>query len=59
MGQLALPSLLAQATSPSLGAFVLSQGGVDWILGLLTGLALGQAVMVLMLWRSNGTTVES
>jgi len=37
MGRLAMPSLLAQALSPSLGAILIEWGGPDAALALLTG----------------------
>jgi hypothetical protein len=39
MGKLAMPSLIAQALSPSLGAVLIDAGRPDAVLGLLAGLA--------------------
>ena len=39
MGKLAMPSLLAQALSPSLGAILIEWSGPDAALGFLAGLA--------------------
>jgi hypothetical protein len=40
MGRLAMPSLLAQAAAPSIGAFLLSRMGASAVLGVLAGVAL-------------------
>jgi MFS family permease len=40
MGRLAMPSLLAQAAAPSIGAFLLSRMGASALLGVLAGVAL-------------------
>jgi hypothetical protein len=43
MGKLAMPSLLAQAASPSLGALLMEHGGADATLWVL---AVGAAVTI-------------
>lgn len=40
MGRLAMPSLLAQAAAPSIGALLLSRFGADAAIGVLSGIAL-------------------
>lgn len=50
MGKLAMPSLLAQALSPSLGAILIDWGGPDAALGFLTGLAAFNICLVGALW---------
>jgi hypothetical protein len=40
MGRLAMPSLLAQAAAPSIGALLLSRMGAGAVLGVLAGVAL-------------------
>lgn len=49
MGQLALPSLIASALSPSASAWVIDHYGVDATLAVLTVLALGNVALVLLL----------
>jgi MFS family permease len=50
MGRLAMPSLLAQALSPSIGAVLIEWGGPDPALGLLAGLACLNLGLVALLW---------
>jgi len=50
MGKLAMPSLLAQALSPSVGAILIEWGGPDTALALVTGLASLNIVLVGFLW---------
>jgi hypothetical protein len=49
MGRLALPSLLAQAISPLVGAQILESTGAAEILFVLFGVALANVVLVTML----------
>lgn len=51
MGRLALPSLVAQAVAPFLGAFLLERGGADLTLGVLVALAALNVGLVLLLQR--------
>jgi hypothetical protein len=50
MGKLALPSLLAQALSPSIGAILIEWGGADAALRLLAALACLNLGLVGLLW---------
>jgi hypothetical protein len=50
MGKLAMPSLLAQALSPSLGALLIERSGPGAALGLLAGLTCLNIGLVGMLW---------
>ena len=50
MGRLAMPSLVAQSLSPSLGAFLLDQFGATATLVVLTGLAIVNVASVIALW---------
>jgi predicted MFS family arabinose efflux permease len=50
MGRLAMPSLLAQALSPSIGAILIEWGGTDAALRLLVGLACLNLGLVGLLW---------
>jgi MFS family permease len=50
MGRLAMPSLLAQALSPSIGAILIEWGGTDATLRLLSGLACLNLGLVGLLW---------
>jgi hypothetical protein len=50
MGKLAMPSLLAQALSPSIGAILIEWGGTDAALRLLAGLACLNLGLVGLLW---------
>ncbi|MBS0533278.1 MAG: MFS transporter [Proteobacteria bacterium] len=56
MGKIAFPSLIVQALAPSAGAFAIERFGADTTIGLLTGLALINVVLigfVLMIYRSQ------
>lgn len=56
MGKIAFPSLIVQALAPSAGAVLIERFGADTTIGLLTGLALINVVLigfVLMLYRSQ------
>jgi hypothetical protein len=53
MGLIAMPSWIAQAASPSVGALLLQWGGASVILSVLTGLAALNVGLVLLL-RSAG-----
>ncbi|MGD9507725.1 MAG: hypothetical protein AB7I59_02265 [Geminicoccaceae bacterium] len=52
IGRLAMPSLLAQAASPVLGALLMQRVGPDATLGALLGVAVSAIVLVtaLFLW---------
>ena len=50
MGRLAMPSLLAQALSPSLGAILIEWSGPGAALGFLAGLTCLNIVLVGLLW---------
>ena len=51
VGQLARPSLVAQALAPSLGAVVLTHAGADATCALLAVLALVNVALAVSLWR--------
>lgn len=53
MGQLARPSLIAQAVAPILGAGLLDAGGVDATLAVLVLLALAALALGIALWRAG------
>lgn len=50
MGKLAFPSLIVQAAAPSLGALLIETSGADTTIGVLTGLALINVVLIGVLW---------
>jgi Major Facilitator Superfamily len=50
MGKLAFPSLIVQAMAPSAGALLIEAHGADATIGVLTGLALINVVLVGGLW---------
>lgn len=50
MGKIAFPSLIVQALAPSAGALAIEQFGVDATIGLLTGFALINVVLIALLW---------
>jgi MFS family permease len=50
MGRLAFPSLIVQAFAPSAGALLIEAKGSDWTVGVLTLLALGNVVLIAVLW---------
>ena len=53
MGRLALPSLVAQALAPSVGAFLLEGSGASATLGAVAGLAIINVLLVTVLWATN------
>jgi MFS family permease len=50
MGKLAFPSLIVQALAPSAGALLIEASGVESTIGVLTGLALVNVVLISVLW---------
>ncbi len=50
MGKLAFPSLIVQALAPSAGALSIEASGADATIGVLTGLALINVLLIGMLW---------
>jgi MFS family permease len=50
MGKLAMPSMLAQALSPSIGAVLIEWNGPDAALSVLAGLACLNLGLVALLW---------
>jgi MFS family permease len=50
LGRMALPSLLVQALSPSLASFLMVNGNADLTLSIVTGAALANVVLVVLLW---------
>jgi MFS family permease len=50
MGKLAFPSLIVQALAPSAGALLIEARGADLTIGVLTGLALLNVVLIGLLW---------
>jgi hypothetical protein len=56
MGRLALPSLLAQAISPLLGAAMLESAGAGEILFVLFGVAVANVVLVTVLTLFSHST---
>jgi hypothetical protein len=50
MGRLAMPSLLAQALAPIVGAQMIERGGPEWALATLAGLACLNVTLVAALW---------
>lgn len=50
MGRLAVPSLVAQALAPTLGAVIISRFGVEALIGSLAALALATLAGVALLW---------
>ncbi|MCF6115551.1 MFS transporter [Mesorhizobium muleiense] len=63
MGRLAMPSLIAQAAAPSVGALLVEQFGAHGMLAVLSALALVNAVLVgalaLLLFRPRAPGIES
>ena len=51
MGKLAFPSLIVQALAPSAGALLLEAKGANATIGVLTGFALTNVVLIGLLWR--------
>lgn len=50
MGKLALPSLVAQALAPIVGALLIEQGGPGWTFAALASLAVTNVLLVGALW---------
>jgi len=50
MGKLAFPSLIVQALAPSAGALLLEAKGASVTIGVLTGFALTNVVLIGLLW---------
>lgn len=50
MGKIAFPSLIVQALAPSAGALMIERFGADATIGLLTGLALINVVLIGLVW---------
>lgn len=50
IGKIAFPSLIVQALAPSAGALAIERFGVDATIGLLTGLAFMNVVLIALLW---------
>ncbi|WP_246777192.1 MFS transporter [Microvirga sp. VF16] len=59
MGKLAMPSLLAQALSPSIGAILIDVGGPDAALRVLSGLACLNLAFVGLLWVVSRPTLAA
>ncbi|RWI28705.1 MFS transporter [Mesorhizobium sp.] len=63
MGRLAMPSLIAQAAAPSVGALLVEQLGAHGMLAVLSALAVINVVLVgtlaLLLFRPRSTGIES
>jgi len=62
MGRLALPLPVAMAISPFIGGLAFQKGGADWVLALLTAIALANVVLVgalrVLTWRrTRGTGI--
>jgi len=55
MGRLGFPIMMAMAAAPFAGAVAFQWGGPDWTLGMLTALALGNVMLVAVLWRLSRT----
>jgi len=58
MGKLAMPSLLAQALSPSVGAILIEWSGPNAVLALLAGLASVNLVLVGLLWMTSRAAAQ-
>jgi hypothetical protein len=59
MGKLAMPGLLAQALSPSLGAFLIEWSGPNAALAVLTGLTSVILGLVGLLWMTSRPTMST
>jgi hypothetical protein len=57
-GRLALPSLVAQALSPAIGAWLIDRIGADPTIGLLTGFALMNVLLAGFLWAASRRTLS-
>ncbi|WP_244540323.1 MFS transporter [Kaistia soli] len=55
MGRLAMPSLVAQALSPFVGALLLEYAGASSLLGVLAIVACVNVGLTLLLWRTGAT----
>jgi hypothetical protein len=56
MGKLAFPSLIVQALAPSAGAYLIVTMGTGATLGLLTGLALFNLLLIGLVWPLSRRT---
>ncbi|MGE0565956.1 MAG: MFS transporter, partial [Pseudolabrys sp.] len=59
IGRLALPSLVVQALAPAIGAWLIDRIGANSTIGLLTGFALTNVVLVGLLWAVSRHTMDS
>ena len=59
MGKLAFPSLIVQALAPSAGALLIEAYGPNATIGLLTGLALINVVLIGVLWMTCRARIAS
>jgi hypothetical protein len=59
MGKLAFPSLIVQALAPSAGALLIEASGPNATIGLLTGLALINVVLIGVLWVTCRARIAS
>jgi predicted MFS family arabinose efflux permease len=59
MGKLAFPSLIVQALAPSAGAYLIETTGTGATLGLLTGLALLNVLLIALVWPVSRRTEPS
>ncbi|MBI1775665.1 MAG: MFS transporter [Proteobacteria bacterium] len=59
MGRLAMPSLIAQSISPTIGAFLLQQEGADVLLAALTALAVFKVALVVSLWWRHRSSANA
>src|SRR6185312_6564768 len=59
MGKLAFPSLIVQALAPSAGAYLIETTGTGATLGLLTGLALINLLLIGLVWPLSRRTEPS
>ncbi len=59
MGKLAFPSLIVQAVAPSAGAWLIEASGPNATIGLLTGLALINVVLIGVLWMTCRARISS
>jgi len=59
MGRLAMPSLLAQALSPSIGAILIEWRGPGAALGLLAGMATLNIILVGFLWTVSRSAMRT
>jgi hypothetical protein len=52
IGRIAMPALLVQAASPSIGALAIQYGGAGLVLSILTALAAVNVALVVLLWST-------